>query len=98
MVAGQEQQLADGAEVVGGVAEGREGARDVALAVPALPLPPVRVVGRRHARPRRPFTTHAHWLEIGWALRAGYWGRGYATEIGHAGLARDWGRDVPDSH
>jgi RimJ/RimL family protein N-acetyltransferase len=25
-------------------------------------------------------------LEVGWALRAGWWGRGYATEIGRAGL------------
>lgn len=30
---------------------------------------------------------HAHWLEIGWALRHRYWGRGYASEIGRAGLA-----------
>lgn len=29
---------------------------------------------------------HARWLEIGWALRHKYWGRGYASEIGHAGL------------
>jgi RimJ/RimL family protein N-acetyltransferase len=34
----------------------------------------------------RPFTAHAHWLEIGWALRREFWGRGYATEIGRAGL------------
>jgi [ribosomal protein S5]-alanine N-acetyltransferase len=26
-------------------------------------------------------------LEIGWALRREFWGRGYATEIGRAGLA-----------
>jgi RimJ/RimL family protein N-acetyltransferase len=26
-------------------------------------------------------------LEIGWALHRPYWGQGYATEIGHAGLA-----------
>ena len=25
-------------------------------------------------------------LELGWALLGAYWGRGYATEIGHAGL------------
>jgi len=37
--------------------------------------------------PRRPFTAHAHWLEIGWALRGEFWGRGYASEIGHAGLS-----------
>jgi RimJ/RimL family protein N-acetyltransferase len=35
----------------------------------------------------RPYRAHAHWLEIGWALRADYWGRGYASEIGRAGLA-----------
>jgi RimJ/RimL family protein N-acetyltransferase len=29
---------------------------------------------------------HAHWLEIGWALRSAYWGQGYAAEIGAAGL------------
>ncbi len=33
-----------------------------------------------------PFTAHAHWLEIGWALRRKYWGHGYAAEIGTAGL------------
>lgn len=36
---------------------------------------------------RRPFIAHANWLEMGWALRREFWGRGYATEIGHAGLA-----------
>jgi len=36
---------------------------------------------------RRPFVAHANWLEIGWALRHEFWGRGYATEIGRAGLA-----------
>ncbi len=35
----------------------------------------------------RPFVAHANWLEIGWALRPQFWGRGYATEIGRAGLA-----------
>ena len=35
----------------------------------------------------RPFIAHANWLEIGWALRRGFWGRGYASEIGRAGLA-----------
>ena len=33
-----------------------------------------------------PLTAHAHWLEIGWALRPGFWGLGYASEIGRAGL------------
>ena len=36
---------------------------------------------------RRPFTAHANWVEIGWALRRDFWGRGYASEIGRAGLA-----------
>lgn len=36
---------------------------------------------------RRPFIAHANWLEIGWALRREFWGRGYASEIGRAGLA-----------
>jgi RimJ/RimL family protein N-acetyltransferase len=36
---------------------------------------------------RRPFIAHANWLEIGWALRHEFWGRGYASEIGRAGLA-----------
>ena len=35
---------------------------------------------------RRPFRAHAHWLEIGWALRRERWGQGYASEIGIAGL------------
>ena len=35
----------------------------------------------------RPFMAHADWLEIGWALRRQFWGRGYASEIGRAGLA-----------
>jgi RimJ/RimL family protein N-acetyltransferase len=34
-----------------------------------------------------PFVAHANWLEIGWALRREFWGRGYAAEIGRAGLA-----------
>ena len=34
----------------------------------------------------RPFTAHAHWLEIGWALRPKFWGVAYASEIGRAGL------------
>jgi RimJ/RimL family protein N-acetyltransferase len=38
-------------------------------------------------RVRRPFVAHANWLEIGWALRRRFWGCGYATEIGRAGLA-----------
>jgi RimJ/RimL family protein N-acetyltransferase len=35
---------------------------------------------------RHPFVAHANWLEIGWALRREFWGRGYAAEIGRAGL------------
>lgn len=41
----------------------------------------------RAAHEVHPFTTHANWLEIGWALRRGFWGRSYASEIGRAGLA-----------
>jgi RimJ/RimL family protein N-acetyltransferase len=36
---------------------------------------------------RRPFVAHANWLEVGWALRGEFRGRGYAAEIGRAGLA-----------
>ncbi len=36
---------------------------------------------------RHPSPVHANWLELGWALRREFWGRGYATEIGLAGLA-----------
>jgi RimJ/RimL family protein N-acetyltransferase len=36
---------------------------------------------------RRPFIAHANWLEIGWAVRGEFWGQGYASEIGRAGLA-----------
>ena len=47
----------------------------------------------RAAHPsERPFRAHAHWLEIGWALRRDFWGRGYASEIGRAGL--DYAFDV----
>ena len=48
-----------------------------------LPAEPwVRVAHEIH----RPFIAHAHWLEIGWALRREFWGLGYASEIGRAGL------------
>jgi RimJ/RimL family protein N-acetyltransferase len=51
---------------------------------PLLPAEPwVRVA----LQTRRPFVAHANWLEIGWALRREFWGRGYASEIGRAGLA-----------
>ena len=40
---------------------------------------------------RRPFLAHANWLEIGWAVRREFWGRGYASEIGRAGLAFAFG-------
>ena len=35
---------------------------------------------------RSPSPVHANWLEVGWALRREFWGRGYASEIGLAGL------------
>lgn len=37
-------------------------------------------------RNRTPALVHANWVEIGWALRSPYWGQGYATELGNAGL------------
>jgi RimJ/RimL family protein N-acetyltransferase len=49
-------------------------------------LPAEPWVRAAHATPH-PFVAHAHWLEIGWALRREFWGRGYAAEIGRAGLA-----------
>ena len=42
---------------------------------------------REAHKSERPFRAHAHWLEIGWALRRAHWGQGYASEIGTAGLA-----------
>jgi RimJ/RimL family protein N-acetyltransferase len=51
---------------------------------PLLPAEPwVRVAHQN----RRPGVVHANWLELGWALRREFWGRGYASEIGRAGLA-----------
>lgn len=35
----------------------------------------------------RPYVAHANWLELGWAVRRKFQGRGYASEIGRAGLA-----------
>jgi RimJ/RimL family protein N-acetyltransferase len=35
---------------------------------------------------RRTIVAHANWVEIGWAIRREFWGRGYAAEIGRAGL------------
>ena len=49
-------------------------------------LPAAPWVRAEHAG-RQPFVAHANWLEIGWALRREFWGRGYAAEIGGAGLA-----------
>ena len=41
----------------------------------------------RHAHDdNEPAAVHADWLEIGWALRPEFWGQGYASEIGRAGL------------
>ncbi|WP_239648092.1 GNAT family N-acetyltransferase [Nocardiopsis ganjiahuensis] len=48
-------------------------------------LPAEPWVGAAHES-ERPFTAHANWLEIGWALRGGFRGCGYASEIGRAGL------------
>lgn len=41
----------------------------------------------REARVSDAGAFHASWVEIGWALRLEFWGRGYASEIGCAGLA-----------
>jgi len=48
-------------------------------------LPDEPWVGEAHET-LHPFRAHANWLEIGWALREERWGRGYASEIGRAGL------------
>lgn len=53
-------------------------------------LPPEPWVREPHGA-RRP-RVHAHWLEIGWALLPQFWGQGYASEIGRAGL--DYAFDV----
>lgn len=34
----------------------------------------------------QPFVAHANWVEVGWALRQEFWGQGYASEIGRAGI------------
>lgn len=49
-------------------------------------LPPESWVRDAHKH-RRPFVAHANWLELGWAVRRKFWGNGYASEIGRAGLA-----------
>jgi RimJ/RimL family protein N-acetyltransferase len=49
-------------------------------------LPDERWVREAH-QSERPFRAHAHWLEIGWAVRRERWGQGYASEIGTAGLS-----------
>jgi RimJ/RimL family protein N-acetyltransferase len=48
-------------------------------------LPPEPWARELH-RGSRGVAVHANWLEIGWALRRQFWGRGYASEIGRAGL------------
>lgn len=49
-------------------------------------LPDEPWVREPHRESAAPFLAHAHWLEIGWALRREFWGQGYAAEIGRAGL------------
>jgi RimJ/RimL family protein N-acetyltransferase len=49
-------------------------------------LPAEPWVHATHKAPGLP-AVHACWAEIGWALRREFWGRGYASEIGRAGLA-----------
>jgi RimJ/RimL family protein N-acetyltransferase len=36
---------------------------------------------------RPPFVAHESLVEIGWAVRGAFWGRGYASELGRAALA-----------
>ncbi|WP_419995257.1 GNAT family N-acetyltransferase [Streptomyces boninensis] len=48
-------------------------------------LPPEPWVHTAHES-RHPFPAHAHWAELGWAVRRKFWGSGYAAEIGRAGL------------
>jgi RimJ/RimL family protein N-acetyltransferase len=57
-------------------------------------LPDEPWVREAHAS-ERPYKAHAHWFEIGWALRRDRWGHGYASEIGVAGL--DYAFDVLDA-
>jgi RimJ/RimL family protein N-acetyltransferase len=58
-------------------------------------LPPEPWVRAVHERDQ-PLAVHAHWLELGWALRRKFWGRGYASEIGRAGL--DFAFDALGAH
>jgi RimJ/RimL family protein N-acetyltransferase len=44
----------------------------------------------------RPYRAFGGWVELGWAVRGAHQGRGYATEIGRAGLAHAW--DVLGAH
>lgn len=53
-------------------------------------LPEAPWVREAHER-EHPFRAHAQWLEIGWALRRAHWGKGYASEIGRAGLEHAFG-------
>jgi len=48
-------------------------------------LPDEAWVREAHAS-ERPFLAHARWLEVGWALRHEFWGKGYASELGEAAL------------
>ncbi|WP_250003770.1 GNAT family N-acetyltransferase [Actinoplanes sp. M2I2] len=42
----------------------------------------------RAAHPsRRPYVAHAHWVELGWAVRGAFQGHGYASEMGRAAVA-----------
>ena len=40
---------------------------------------------------RRPFVAHESWVEIGWAVRGAFRGRGHASELGRAGLRYAFG-------
>ena len=45
---------------------------------PGARAPPAGALGRVAHGIHHPFTAHANWLEIGWALRRKFWGLGYA--------------------
>jgi len=53
-------------------------------------LPAAPWVRAEHAE-HRPYVAHENWVEIGWAVRGAYWGRGFASELGRAALGFAFG-------